>query len=267
MTARMISAEQLASDMASSQRLWLVHAPGPADLQRAHIPGAIAFTDPSQAAAVLDLGDDIVVYGHHETCPHSHRLMLELIDFGYPNFRWLRGGLRAWRRVGGTIEGSTPQPQQVDEPGLSDLAAAYFHTTGQPLPDDRFAFGDDPALADELALLVLIGRKRATTSLLADYQPDDEPLPRPGDRAVVLDGEGHEVGVIETTAVAVKPFADVDEAFAHDEGEGDRTLASWRTDHEHVLRRRCDTLGITFSPQLEVVCEHFRLIHPPPATR
>ena len=52
---------------------------------------------------------------------------------------------------------------------------AYAHATGMPPPRESFAFGLDAETADELAALVLAGRKRATTSLLAEYEAEGEP--------------------------------------------------------------------------------------------
>jgi len=49
--------------------------------------------------------------------------------------------------------------------------------------------------------------------------------------------------------------SDVDEAFAHDEGEGDQTLSWWRQAHTEYFGRRGE-----FSPDMELYCERFRLI-------
>jgi uncharacterized protein YhfF len=83
----------------------------------------------------------------------------------------------------------------------------------------RFAFGDGPALADELAALVVTGRKTATC-----MSPDDPNRPQVGQRWVVLDGRAEPVCVIETAELNECRFDEVDERFAFDEGEGDRTL-------------------------------------------
>jgi len=110
----------------------------------------------------------------------------------------------------------------VDATGIDGAYAAW-------------SFGNDPAMADELALLVRDGPKRATTSLLSWYEGEDanpdEPMPVAGALSVVLDGGGDPVCVIRTVKVEVRPFGDVDEAFASVEGEGDRSLAYWRDAH------------------------------------
>ena len=115
-----------------------------------------------------------------------------------------------------------------------------------------FAFGDDPDLADELLELVLKGVKTATCST------EDEPnISKPGERWIVLDGRGDPRCVIETTEVTFRRFGDVDAAFAHDEGEGegDRSLAYWRSAHRNYFGR----LG-KFSEDMMLMCERFRLV-------
>ncbi|MFA9429922.1 ASCH domain-containing protein [Egicoccus sp. AB-alg2] len=148
-----------------------------------------------------------------------------------------------------------------------DFAAAYRRATGMRLPTDRFAFADTPAKADELAALVAQGRKQATASLLADYDPQQDPLPVTGERSVVLDGHDEPVCVIETTDVELRPFDEVDAAFAYAEGEGDRSLDGWRTEHERFFRERCEALGLDFTGDLEVVCERFTVAWAPAKSR
>jgi len=118
-----------------------------------------------------------------------------------------------------------------------------------------FSFGDNPALADELLGLVLAGQKTATCGPLRDFGPGGEPMPEVGRRDVVLDGKGRRAVVIETVEVTTRRFDEVDEAFARDEGEGDRSLASWREAHRTYFAR---TGG--HSPDMQLVCERFRLV-------
>jgi len=113
-----------------------------------------------------------------------------------------------------------------------------------------FAFGDSPALADELLGLVLAGVKTATCST------EDEPnTSTPGERWIVLDGSGTPRCVIETTEVTYRRYSEVDAAFAHDEGEGDRSLAYWRQAHRNYFGR----LG-KFNEDMTLMCERFRLV-------
>jgi uncharacterized protein YhfF len=113
-----------------------------------------------------------------------------------------------------------------------------------------FAFGDGPELADELLELVMQGVKTATCST------EDEPnTSSPGERWVVLDGRGEPRCVIETTEVTYRRFLEVDDAFAFEEGEGDRSLAYWRNAHRTYFGR----LG-RFSEDMMLMCERFRLV-------
>jgi uncharacterized protein YhfF len=125
----------------------------------------------------------------------------------------------------------------------------------KPIPERyqhlrTFAFGDSPELADELLELVVKRIKTATCST------EDEPnTSAPGERWVVLDGRGEPRCVIESTEVAYRRFNEVDATFAYDEGEGDRSLAYWRSAH----RAYFDRLG-RFSEDMMLMCERFRLV-------
>jgi uncharacterized protein YhfF len=131
------------------------------------------------------------------------------------------------------------------------------------LPHDAFAFGDSAEMADELLAVVLHGPKRATAGLLADYG-EDELFPEVGFHSIVLDGVGRPACVIRTTEVRVLPFREVDEAFAWDEGEGDRSLAYWLDAHVEFFTRMCAARGETFSEEMATVFERFALVWPTP---
>jgi uncharacterized protein YhfF len=113
-----------------------------------------------------------------------------------------------------------------------------------------FAFGDGPALADELLDLVIKGVKTATCST------EDEPnTSTPGERWIVRDGRGEPRCVIESVEVAYRRYNEVDAAFAHEEGEGDRSLAYWREAHRGYFGRQGK-----FSEDMMLMCERFRLV-------
>jgi len=72
---------------------------------------------------------------------------------------------------------------------------------------------------------------------------------------VMLDGSGIPRAVLETVELTQRRFGEVDAAFAFDEGEGDRTLASWRRAHRNYFGRRG-----TFAPDMLLWCERFRVV-------
>jgi uncharacterized protein YhfF len=116
---------------------------------------------------------------------------------------------------------------------------------------ETFAFGDSPELADALLELVLSGRKRATCwaesqGLLAAEV---------GKSMVVLDGRGVAKAVVKTIELTQRAFNDVDDAFAYDEGEGDRSLAYWRAAHIRYFTR----IG-RYAPDMKLWCERFELV-------
>ena len=69
------------------------------------------------------------------------------------------------------------------------------------LPVVEFAFPGP--LRDQLVAAILAGEKTTTSGLVVDYEHENEPLPVPGLRQVVVDSAGSPVAVIETTAVRV----------------------------------------------------------------
>jgi uncharacterized protein YhfF len=122
-----------------------------------------------------------------------------------------------------------------------------------------WGFGHTPEDADELGGLVVRGVKTATSSLIWAYEAEQEPLPQVGDLSIILDGAGMPLCIIETTELQVKAFQDVDERFAYDEGEDDRSLAYWRDVHWRYFAEECATIGREVSMDMPVLCERFRV--------
>ena len=123
---------------------------------------------------------------------------------------------------------------------------------------DAYSFGDNPELTDELMKLVLTGKKTGTAALAIELEREGEKIPQVGDYNVILDGKGKPAGIIRTTSVVVKPFSEVQEAFAYSEGEDDCTLKSWRSEHWKLWTR----LGFAMREDLLVICENFELVYP-----
>ena len=101
-----------------------------------------------------------------------------------------------------------------------------------------------------LVAAVLRGEKTATAGLFDEHERPAEP----GERCLLLGVDDEPVAIIETTEVRVLRVADVDLAFARDEGEGFETLEDWRRAHEQFWADEeidDDTL---------VVAERFRVV-------
>jgi uncharacterized protein YhfF len=94
-------------------------------------------------------------------------------------------------------------------------------------------------------------------------------------REAVIGADGRCVGVIETTECRILRMADVDDAFARDEGEGFADAADWRVTHERYfgsyLQELRDRLGDPdggLDDDTLIVCQRFRLLerYPEPIT-
>jgi uncharacterized protein YhfF len=143
--------------------------------------------------------------------------------------------------------------------GLVSLAVI----SPEDLPVAEFAFPGP--LRDQLVAAILSGSKTTTTGLVADYEHEGEPLPRPGLRQAVVDSAGDPVAVIETTAVRMICLADVDLAHALGEGEGYSSVAEWRAGHERFwhspeMRAALDDPLFTVNDDTPVVAQTFRLL-------
>lgn len=143
------------------------------------------------------------------------------------------------------------------------LWADYQRTvSGDAKRYDSWYFADTETDADELAELVLAGIKRATASALWAFEFDREPVPKPGDFSVVTNWRGVAACIIRTTAVEVVPYNEVTAVFAEIEGEGDKSLAYWRSVHWPYYQREMLRIGRELSPTLPVVCQHFERVYP-----
>ena len=101
----------------------------------------------------------------------------------------------------------------------------------------RFELAYPGPLRDRLVAAVLDGSKTSTSSLLAEYQGEEDPLPEEGRRYLLVDSAERPVGVVETTEVRLVPLGEVDLPFAREEGEGYESVVEWREAHERFSDR------------------------------
>jgi uncharacterized protein YhfF len=140
-----------------------------------------------------------------------------------------------------------------------NFLTAHSEYRGKPYVVEPF--GDNPALADELGNLVLSGRKSATCSSVWEYEAEGEPIPQVGTLWLVLDGQDQPMCVVETIAVTIRTFNEVDADFARAEGEDDLSLESWREGHKRFFTRTLALIGKEFSENMPLVCERFHVIY------
>jgi uncharacterized protein YhfF len=74
------------------------------------------------------------------------------------------------------------------------------------------------------------------------------------------DGEGHPRFILANQRVTLKPLSQVDETFAWDEGEGDRTRDWWVDAHRRYFARQADHEGFEFDDDIATVFERFEIV-------
>ena len=142
----------------------------------------------------------------------------------------------------------------------SAFLAARPELAGPDAGYSAWHFCDNKSDADELAELVLSGRKRATASVLWSYEVEGEPLPQVGDFDVITDWDGRARCIIRTTSVEVTAFDEVSNEFAAAEGEGDSSLSYWREAHWAAFTRELEAIGRAPELGMPVVCECFEVV-------
>jgi uncharacterized protein YhfF/GNAT superfamily N-acetyltransferase len=131
----------------------------------------------------------------------------------------------------------------------------------------RWGFAFPGRLRDELTALALAGTKTTTAGLLVEHELDGDPIPRPGERAILVDSAERPVAIIETVACRVVRLADVDDRHAIDEGEGYANAHEFRVAHERFwngylddLRERLGEPGFAITDDTPIVGERFRVV-------
>ena len=117
-----------------------------------------------------------------------------------------------------------------------------------------WAFGDSPEMADELAELVIKGKKTASCGSLSSFK-NEEGAPTIGGYSIILNGRDEPVCVIRTISLRIVRFCDVADDLARKEGEGDLSLTYWREGHKAFFSREG-----TYQEDMELVAEEFERV-------
>lgn len=158
----------------------------------------------------------------------------------------------------------TPLPE-LDQASVntfwSRCIAADVVAADSPLPLIIEPFGDSAEIADELLNLIIHGPKRATAASYNEAMLEGESLPAVGALSIATDGVGRARALLRTTDIRVGPLSSVDDQFAWDEGEDDRTRDSWLRVHHEFFRRFLPTVGLMFDEDMPTVFERFELLY------
>ena len=152
-------------------------------------------------------------------------------------------------------------PVGESDPGaIEDFWQRFLAATDRPPETPQpgaWPFGDSVELANDLLALVLGGVQCATAGSVAEYEAEGEALPQVGDFEIVLDGTMRPRAVLQLTDVRVGPLWSVDEQFAYDEGEGDRTREYWLDAHTSFFQRVLPGIGIEFDLDMPTIFQRF----------
>ena len=168
------------------------------------------------------------------------------------------------RGAGGRTEGIGVVAAGIRSALTDEFWRAYREAAGLQRDNyDVVAFGDNTEMATELAELVVAGIKRATARLVRQFGPDGEPPPVVGGYVVLLDGADRPRAVWRTIEVRIGPLNTVDQRFAWDEGEGERTRDWWLSAHRRFFGRRAAAEGFRMHDEIETMFERFEVVWPP----
>ncbi len=152
---------------------------------------------------------------------------------------------------------------------IQDYWNTYLQSLGtkntQNIPFMIDEYGDSPELADELVHLILKGKKTATCCSFFEYEK--EALPKVGEKRIVVDGRRNPVCIVELIEIFIVPFCEVDKRFAYEEGEGDRSLESWRREHWNYFSRVFSSIGGEVKEDMKLVCKRFKVVYQPEANK
>ena len=117
-------------------------------------------------------------------------------------------------------------------------------------------FGTPGESRARLVDFIINGNKRATAGLLHDYAKEGEPVEHVGECLAMVDNDGKHVATLHVTRVGITRFADVPDAFALAEAEGDLNAADFRVSHREYWTR----VGEVVTDDTQVVQVYFDLL-------
>lgn len=115
--------------------------------------------------------------------------------------------------------------------------------------------GKDKKQANKLFKLVLKGKKVATSYL---YKQNEKLII--GDYSILTNWNKSKQLLIKTTDINVVPFNKVTKQHARAEGEGTKSLRYWRKVHKELFTEELKEKNITFTEDMQIVCEIFRIV-------
>ncbi len=129
-------------------------------------------------------------------------------------------------------------------------------------PHDEWAFCGGGKEGDELADLVISGKKRATASWFESYVFEKEDIPKKGDISIILFDSGDAACMIQNIDVQIVPFSSVPLWHMYLEGEEGGDPEYWVKVHKQIFTDEAKASSSEFDPTHMVVLEKFEVIYP-----
>lgn len=123
---------------------------------------------------------------------------------------------------------------------------------------EKIKFGGSSVEIDDLANKVLIGEKKATSSLLDYYLQGLKRKSKVGDCFAVLNSLDKEVAIVRIEKIEIVKFGDITAIFAIEEGDG--SLENWQAIHQLYYSKLLSEIGKELSSETLLVCEWFKVI-------
>lgn len=122
-------------------------------------------------------------------------------------------------------------------------------------------FGDDSKeMRDELRSLIVKGIKTGTYAADCVYGLEREEIQKFGQYDIVLAGDNTRLVIIKYTEIDFLKMNEVTSDFSRSEGTGDLSYDYWYSERVEFLTWELSTYGLTFAPDLLLICQTFRVM-------
>lgn len=122
-------------------------------------------------------------------------------------------------------------------------------------------FGDDSKeMRDELRSLIVKGIKTGTYAADCVYGLEGEEIQKFGQYDIVLAGDNTRLAIIKYTEIDFLKMNEVTSDFSRSEGTGDLSYDYSYSERVEFLTWELSTYGLTFAPDLLLICQTFRVM-------
>ena len=122
-------------------------------------------------------------------------------------------------------------------------------------------FGDDSKeMRDELRSLIVKGNKTGTYAAHCVYGLEGEEIQKFGQYDIVLAGANIRLAIIKYTEIDFLKMNAVTSDFSRSEGTGDLSYDYWYSERVEFLTWELSLYGLTFAPDLLLICQTFRVM-------